>query len=155
MTSTATRTGFTLAFMLLAGFLAQNVPVSAGGAAVSAPSARTEASPCDKGVLGVHRGRRLLLHDHVVEHPKNSRRHACLLRSASGVPAGLLDSNVVLDAGDGNRALGRCTLDLTTGLGLCTFSDGIGSLAGFHARVAVDCTAECRWDGVYGFANVD
>jgi hypothetical protein len=41
---------------------------------------------------------------------------------AAGVPAGLLDSNVVLDAGHGNRAVGRCTLDLTTNLGLCTFS---------------------------------
>ena len=29
----------------------------------------------------------------------------------AGIPAGLLDSNVVLDAGYGNRALGRCTLD--------------------------------------------
>src|SRR5262245_1403750 len=32
---------------------------------------------------------------------------------AGGIPAGLLDSNVVLDAGNGNRAVGRCTLDLT------------------------------------------
>jgi hypothetical protein len=30
----------------------------------------------------------------------------------SGIPAGVLDSNVVLDAGDGSR-VGRCTLDLT------------------------------------------
>ena len=28
---------------------------------------------------------------------------------AAGIPAGLLDSNVVLDAGNGNRAVGRCT----------------------------------------------
>ena len=52
---------------------------------------------------------------------------------AVGIPADLLDSNVVLDAGNGNRAVGRCTLDLTTGLGLCTFSDGLGRFAGFHA----------------------
>ena len=38
----------------------------------------------------------------------------------AGIPAGLLDSNVVLDAGNGNRAVGRCTLDMTTGLGLST-----------------------------------
>jgi hypothetical protein len=67
------------------------------------------------------------------------------------IPAGLLDSNVVVDAGNGNRALGRCTLDLTTGLGLCTFSDGTGQLTGFHARVEVDCTAGCHWDGSYRF----
>jgi hypothetical protein len=70
---------------------------------------------------------------------------------AAGVPAGLLDSNVVLDAGHSNRALGRCTLDGTTNIGLCTFSDGTGRLAGFHARIDVDCTDGCRWDGTYGF----
>src|SRR5262245_28499991 len=31
---------------------------------------------------------------------------------AANVPAGMLDSNVVLDAGGGNRAIGRCTLEL-------------------------------------------
>jgi hypothetical protein len=70
---------------------------------------------------------------------------------AAGIPTGLLDSNVVLDAGQGNRALGRCTLDLTTGLGLCTFSDGTGQFTGFHARVDVDCRSGCRWDGTYSF----
>ena len=74
---------------------------------------------------------------------------------ALGVPAGLLDSNVVLDAGNGNRAVGRCTLDLTTALGLCTFSDGTGDLIGFHARVDVDCRSGCRWDGTYGFRDPD
>src|SRR5215831_3806568 len=33
---------------------------------------------------------------------------------AAGTPAGLLDSNVVLDAGNSNRAVGRCTLDFST-----------------------------------------
>ena len=31
---------------------------------------------------------------------------------------------------DGDRAVGRCTLDLVTGLGLCTFSDGTGDSRG-------------------------
>jgi hypothetical protein len=73
---------------------------------------------------------------------------------AAGTPTGLLDSNVVLDAGDGNRAVGRCTLDLSTALGLCTFSDGTGEFTGFHARVDVDCRSgldRCRWDGKYSF----
>ena len=74
-----------------------------------------------------------------------------LYSQAAGVPAGLLDSNVVLDAGNGNRAVGRCTLDLATGLGLCTFSDGTGQLAGFEARVNVTCPGgPCDWDGTYG-----
>jgi len=71
-----------------------------------------------------------------------------------GIPAGLLDSNVVLDAFTGNRAVGRCTLDLTTFLGLCTFSDGTGDFTGFEARVDVDCRphgSPCTWDGTYRF----
>lgn len=66
------------------------------------------------------------------------------------VSTGLLDSNVVLDAGNGNRAIGRCTLDLATNLALCTFSDGTGELAGFHARVNGSGTfASYHWDGTY------
>ena len=68
---------------------------------------------------------------------------------ADGTPKGLLDSNVVLDAGAGNRAIGRCTVDDTSNLGLCTFSDGTGQFAGFQARVLVDCTSVCRWNGTY------
>jgi hypothetical protein len=76
---------------------------------------------------------------------------------AAGIPTGLLDSNVVLDAGNGDRAVGRCTLDLSTGLGLCTFSDGTGQLAGFHARVEVsylggDDGYDWAWDGTYSFS---
>ena len=74
---------------------------------------------------------------------------------AANIPTGLLDSNVVLDSGNGNRAIGRCTLEYATRLGLCTFSDGTGNLAGFHARVDVDCRSGCRWDGPYGFADLN
>lgn len=68
----------------------------------------------------------------------------------------LLDSNVVLDAGPGNRAVGRCTLDFSIGgLGLCTFSDGTGSLAGFQARIEVSPPAQgsenWTWRGIYQF----
>jgi hypothetical protein len=73
---------------------------------------------------------------------------------ALGVPTGLLDSNIVLDAGNGNRAVGRCTLVLSTGKGLCTFSDGIGQLAGFTARVDVSFVGGTLWafDGTYSFS---
>ena len=77
----------------------------------------------------------------------------------AGIPAGLVDSNVVLDAGNGNRAVGRCTLDLTTGLGLCTFSDGTGRFAGFNARVQVSPPSaegeDWRWEGTYRFSPLD
>ena len=74
---------------------------------------------------------------------------------AAGIPSGLLDSNVVLDAGNGDRALGRCTLDFATLSGLCTFSDGTGVLTGFHARVDVSHLRDddWAWDGTYGFSR--
>jgi len=74
----------------------------------------------------------------------------------AGIPKGLLDSNVVLDAGNGNRALGRCTLDLTSGLGRCTFSDGTGDLRGFQARFDVTPPTDgvhWHWDGTYSFVS--
>lgn len=76
---------------------------------------------------------------------------------AIGIPSGLLDSNVVLDAGGSNRAMGRCTLDLGTGLGLCTFSDGTGSLNGFQARLDVACNSQfvCRMDGTFSAGSKD
>ena len=77
---------------------------------------------------------------------------------AAGIPPGLLDSNVVLDAGNGNRAVGRCTLDLTTGLGLCTFSDGTGRFSRFNARVQVSPPTDgvnWHWDGTFSFSPRD
>ena len=72
---------------------------------------------------------------------------------AAGIPTGMLDSNVVLDAGAGNRAVGRCTVDFATYLGLCTFSDGTGQFAGFSARVNVSPGSDglFHWDGTYSF----
>jgi hypothetical protein len=78
----------------------------------------------------------------------------------AGIPAGMLDSNVILDAGNGNRAVGRCTLDATTGLGLCTFSDGTGRFAGFNARIQVspptpEDPLNWHWEGTYSFSPRD
>ena len=70
------------------------------------------------------------------------------------------DSNVVLFVGFGDWAIGRCTLDSRTypgNYGLCTFSDGVGPLAGFTARVNVtpfentSTNANYHWDGTYKF----
>ena len=74
---------------------------------------------------------------------------------AFGIVEGLLDSNVILDAGSGSRALGRCTLDSSTGLGVCTFSDGTGELAEFHARVSVSSLGgvDWGWEGTYSFSK--
>jgi hypothetical protein len=76
---------------------------------------------------------------------------------------GVLDSNVVLDAGNGNMAVGRCTLDFAiifppiSGPGLCTFSDGTGNLRGFEARVDVfyrPLTNDWIWRGTNRFRSV-
>ena len=76
-----------------------------------------------------------------------------LYDQAAGIPKDMLDSNVVLDAGNGDRAVGRCTLDFSTGLGLCTFSDGTGRFSGFQARVEVSYLGgpDWAWDGTYSF----
>jgi hypothetical protein len=73
----------------------------------------------------------------------------------AGIPAGMLDSNVVLHVGTGNWAVGRCTLDGSTGSGLCTFSDGVGPFTGFHARVDVSHTGgpNFAWNGTYSFKS--
>jgi len=75
---------------------------------------------------------------------------------AANTPTGLLDSNIVLVVGTGAWAVGRCTLDLETYLGVCTLSDGTGPLAGFHARVDVSYAGgpsgfDFDWDGTYSF----
>lgn len=73
---------------------------------------------------------------------------------AANIPTGMLDSNVILDAGSGNRAVGRCTLDLGTYKGLCRFSDGTGDLAEFRARVDVSLgSGVFYWDGTYSFTS--
>ena len=66
-----------------------------------------------------------------------------------------LNSDTAIYAGPGNIAAGHCLLRLATGIGLCTFSDGTGTLAGFHARVRVTADASIpqlwHWDGTYSF----
>jgi hypothetical protein len=71
---------------------------------------------------------------------------------AFGIPAGNLDSNIMLYVSSGNWAVGRCTVEGATGHGLCTVTDGVGPLAGFRARVnvVIDATTQITyWDGTY------
>jgi hypothetical protein len=68
-----------------------------------------------------------------------------------------LNSDTALYAGPGNIAAGHCVLRFATGVGLCTFSDGTGTLTGFHARVRVTADRSIpelwHWDGTYSFSN--
>ena len=73
-----------------------------------------------------------------------------------------LDSDVVLDTpGPGNnQAFGHCTVDLATGLGLCTFSGGTGKFTGFSATAHVsppttEDPVNWHWEGTYSFIPGD
>jgi len=75
---------------------------------------------------------------------------------ASAAGAATLDSDIIVDVpGPGNnKAFGHCTLDLATGLGLCTFSGGTGKFIGFEARANIAPPSDgvnWHWDGTYSF----
>jgi hypothetical protein len=73
---------------------------------------------------------------------------------SSALDGTTLRSFVLIDAGAGTTATGRCRLNLVTGLGRCTFWKGTGELAGFHANVVVSYLGgpNWAWDGFYFFA---
>ena len=75
---------------------------------------------------------------------------------AEAAGAGTLDTAVSLEAGPGNTANGRVVLDLATGTGTVTFSDGTGSLAGFQAQanVTADAAGIWHWQGTYSFSEM-
>jgi hypothetical protein len=68
-----------------------------------------------------------------------------------------LDSDTVIYVKRGSVATGHCFLRSATGLGMCTMSDGTGTLAGFHARARVTHDSSIpdlyHWDGTYSFSN--
>ena len=107
---------------------------------------------------------RELLYNHVLESSGDSRRHDGLLypgpHSSPESGAIALDSNVVLFVRFGDWATGRCTLDSREypgNYGLCTFSNGVGTLAGFTARIDVSpfqntpTDVDYYWNGTYSF----
>ena len=68
-----------------------------------------------------------------------------------------LDSDTVIYVKRGSVATGHCFLRHATGVGLCTMSDGTGTLAGFRLRVRVTADASIpglfHWDGTYSFSR--
>jgi hypothetical protein len=66
-----------------------------------------------------------------------------------------LDSDAVIYVKRGSVATGHCLLRHATGVGLCTMSDGTGTLAGFRLRVRVRASSSIpglwHWDGTYSF----
>jgi hypothetical protein len=66
----------------------------------------------------------------------------------------ILSSEIVLDAGGGNTAIGYCNVLLAKSSGTCTFWAGSGALKGFEAVVTltVDAAGLYHWDGSYSLA---
>lgn len=66
-----------------------------------------------------------------------------------------LDSDTIIYVKRGSVATGHCFLGSATGIGLCTMSDGTGTLAGFRLRVRVTADTSVpslyHWDGTYSF----
>ena len=66
-----------------------------------------------------------------------------------------LNSDMAIYAGPGDIAAGHCLLHFATGVGLCTISDGTGTLAGLRARIRVTADSSIpslwHWDGTYSF----
>lgn len=147
----------TCGLMLVAGAAAAALLMSTGTVRVSAESARNGQLHIIKDCTlytGLAGGHCTIVSSNLAEIPVGSVVH---YSQALGVlnPA-WLDSNIVLDAGNGNKAVGRCTVDFSIQTpGVCTFSDGTGQLAGFTARVDVSTSptppADFTWDGTYSF----
>jgi hypothetical protein len=152
----ATTTICALGLMLVVGVVALAFVLSTGAASVSASTLRTRdlhvTKECSQwtGEAGSYC---TITSSNLARLNVGSRVY---YDQAFGIPQGLLDSNVVLDT-DNGRAVGRCTLDSTTGQGLCTFSDGTGRFAGFNARVNVSFIGgfDWSWEGTYSFAPRD
>ena len=145
------------ALVLITGVAALGVSLSSGVPSVSASSATTGKIQATKDCRGTQNGAAgdyCTLTNSTLPEIRNGSR--ITYNQAAGIPAGMLDSNVVLDAGYGDRAFGRCTFDFSNLTGLCTFSDGTGQFAGFSARIDVSPDATTpgvfHLDGTYKFS---
>ena len=122
----------TLALVLVVGFMTVNLSMAAAVSDSHGRKGKLHLVKDTSEYTGLPGAFATITGSSLTEIPAGSR---VFYDQAVDIPTGLLDSNVVLDAGNGNRAVGRCTLDLVTLVGICTFSDGIGTLAGFHSRL--------------------
>ena len=124
-----------LGSLTLAGVAAVALVCTIGGRPVSASSGRSGQLHIVKDCSAYNRmagGTCKIVSSNLAEIPAGTLVH---YTQAFGIlnPA-WLDSNVVLDAGNGNKAAGRCTVDFSIATpGVCTFEDGTGQLAGFTA----------------------
>jgi hypothetical protein len=147
-----------VALMLVAGFVALTLSLNGGTALVSAAAQNGQihvTKSCPGDATGAPGGSCVITSSNLAALNGAQVLYDQVPYLTAGPGSSyLLDSNVVVDAGGGDRAVGRCTLDVHTWLGLCAFSDGTGQFAGFEARVDVDCRPSgtpCTWEGTYSF----
>jgi hypothetical protein len=149
-------TTLALALMVVAGFVPPTPALSTGAASVSASSERSGQLRVTKNCsayTGLAGSYCTITSSNLKEIGVGSTLYTDLAYGILPVP--LLDSDVVLYVGTGDWAVGHCTLDGMTNLGLCTFSDGSGPLRGFQARVDVSSPDGVNyfWDGTYSFSS--
>jgi hypothetical protein len=104
-------------------------------------------------VLAVHRGRRQLLHDHIVERPTDPGRHEGRLYQQAAPADFALDSDIVVSFRHGSAAYGHVNLDPGGNTGTVTLNGGTGDFRKFHANANLTCSdaVNCAWDGTYSF----
>jgi len=93
------------------------------------------------------------------ELPAGTRIYYDQITAGPNAGSGFLDSNVFVYISESQWAVGRCTVPNDNNPGLCTLSDGVGSLAGFSARIVVTYKpggdgALYAWDGTYSFNSL-
>ena len=129
--------------------------VSAASPQNQAPR-KTKAFHATKDCSGFNGLDRRLLHHKDLERQGAQGGLEDLLRPAEPTPT-TLDSDIVIYVSHGTAATGHCLLHLANGIGLCTISDGTGTLAGFHLRVRVTADKSIQnlwhWDGTYSFGK--
>jgi hypothetical protein len=118
---------FAPAIALIAGVEALTLSLGTGVASASSDSARNGELHLIKdcsAYIGAPGSSCTFISSNLAEIPVGSKIY---VDQAAGIPTGFLDSDVMINVATGDWAVGHCTLDLTTHLGLCRFSDGTGN----------------------------
>ena len=99
-----------------------------------------------------------IVSSNLAELPVGSLIFYALPGALTGTPGiagarGVMDSNIFVYVAPGDWAVGRCTLDFNTGLGVCTLSHGNGPLATISvtANVTRVVPGVFNLDGTYTF----
>ena len=148
----------------LAGFAVLTFSLSTGAAPARAFEAQTGQLHIvkDCGVPGTPANTCKIVSSNLAELPVGSLifydQNGPAPGTTPAIGRGVMDSNIFIYVQSGDWAVGRCTLDLNTGLGVCTLSYGSGPLATISAKANVSFlqvlpggVVEFILDGTYTF----